>query len=197
MAPLWNERVPGVSFHGPAPRIPPDVGAVIGYVDDDGNAESAGYHTDLGGFFYGVVDVGQSDDPGVTLSHEGVEMAINPRLSRKRQGPDGRGYYVEPNDPVQGFSYTIKVTLLGETRQVPVSDFTSPAFWGLPNPLGVSRLSYLDRAQKPFTAEEGGYLLAESPDGAIAMRAAGEVRINRSSFSRTRRIITKRFARGI
>ncbi len=134
---------------------------------------------------------------GVTLSHEGIEMAINPRLSRKRQGPDGRGYYVEPTDPVQELKYNIKVTLLGETRQVPVSDFTAPAFWGLPNPLGVSRLSYLDRAQKAFTAEEGGYLLAESPDGAIAMRAVGEIRINRSSFSRTRRIITKRFARGI
>jgi hypothetical protein len=189
VAPLWDGWPPGVAFYGHAARIPPDQAAVLAYVLDDGNAESAGYHTEIAGLVYGLVDVGQSRLPSVTLSHEACEMYGNARLSRTVPGPKNRLYYVELCDPTQAQTYEIEVTLFGVTRKVPVSDFVLPGWYGIPNThFGDVRTTYMGQQLAPFQVAPGGYQIAEDTDGEIIFLSGGESRMNRSAHSRTDRI---------
>lgn len=193
-APLWDGKPPGVSFYGRADRLLPDQAAVLAYVKDDGNAESAGYHTEIGGLVYGLVDVSQSRVLSLTLSHEALEMYANARLRRTLPGPKNRLYFVELCDPTQRQSYEIEVTLFGETRQVSVSDFVLPGWFGRPNTyLGDVRTTYMDQKIAPFEIAPGGYQIAEDTDGEILYLSRGEARMNRSAHSRTDRIRRRKF----
>jgi hypothetical protein len=190
VAPLWGVT-PGMAFYGHAERIPADQAAILGIVDDDGNADSAGYHSQLGSRVFGLVDMSQSKHPSVTLSHEALEMFGNPRLDRKVDGPKGRTYYVELGDPVQRDEYGIEVELLGQTRIIPVSDFVLPKWFGLPilKPHD-GRTTYLDTHElEPFEIAQGGYQIAEAPDGEVLFLSRGEARMSQASGSRTRRIL--------
>ncbi len=193
VAPLWDEAPPGLTFYGSAEHVPADKAAVLGYVNDDGNADSAGYHTEAGGFVYGLIDVGQSREPSVTLSHEGPEMYGNAHLDRKVVGKDGRAYYVELCDPVQAQTYEIAVTLMGETRRVKLSDFVLPAWYGLPNRRpGDTRTTYLGQPLKAFEVAMGGYQIVENEDGGIVfVTAGGAPELRRSKHSRTSRIVER------
>lgn len=189
VAPLWGIQPPGCSFYTDRP-----IGAaLLAFVTDDGNAESAGFHSKLVNLVYGLVDVGQSRVPSVTLSHEAIEMLVNPALDYKVPGPSGRQVYVEPCDPVQRETYHIEVELMGERRMVEVSDFALPPWFGLP-PVEERdrRLTYLAHDLAPFETAEGGYYIAEEADGTIVFVARGAARMNRSSLSRTRRIVARR-----
>lgn len=193
VAPLWDEAPPGLTFYGTAEHVPADQAAVLGYVNDDGNADSAGYHADAAGLVYGLVDVGQSPESSITLSHEGAEMYGNQHLDRKVVGKDGRAYYVELSDPVQAATYEIEVELFGERRRVKVSDFVLPAWFGLPNkPAGGMRTTYLGQPLKPFQVDEGGYQIIEDVGGGIVfVTAGGAPRLRRSKHSRTSRIVER------
>ncbi len=193
IAPLWDGEPPGLTFYGSAEHVPAGQAAVLGYVNDDGNADSAGYHADAAGLVYGLVDVGQSPDPSVSLSHEGAEMYGNQHLDRKVVGRDGRAYYVELADPVQAGTYEIEVELFGERRRVKVSDFVLPAWFGLPNkPGGGMRTTYLGQPLKPFQVDDGGYQIIENTDGGIVfVTAGGAPRLRASKHSRTSRIVER------
>lgn len=193
IAPLWDEEPPGIAFYGKAEKIPPDQAAVLAYVDDDGNADSAGYHADIAGLVYGLIDVGQSRIPSRTASHEAGEMYANCRLSRKVLGPKDRLYYVEIMDPVQEDTYEIEVNVLGETRKVLVSDFVTPAWYGLPGK--DTRTTFLGNPLPPFQVAAGGYQIVEEQDGEVLFLSAGSARMNRSGHARTRRILNGKFAK--
>jgi hypothetical protein len=202
VAPLWDGEPPGLQFYGTAEHAPGDKAAVLGYVNDDGNADSAGYHTAAGRFVYGLIDVGQSHVPSVTLSHEGCEMYGNPHLDRKVVGKNGRAYFLELNDPVQRQTYFIEVTLFGETRQVEVADFVLPSWFGLPQPAAAgTRTTYLGQRLAPFEIAPGGYQIAEEPDGGIVFLAsaggAGGASLRRSKHSRTMRIVDQLVGRAL
>jgi len=193
IAPLWDEEPPGIAFYGKAEKIPPDQAAILAYVDDDGNADSAGYHADIAGLVYGLIDVGQSKIPSKIGSHEAGEMYANCRLSRKVSGPKDRLYYVEIMDPTQEDTYEIEVNILGEIRKVLVSDFVTPTWYGLPGRDG--RTTYLGNPLKPFEVAEGGYQIVEEQDGEVLFLSKGLARMNRSGHGRTRRILNRRFAK--
>jgi hypothetical protein len=195
VAPLWDGEPPGVVFYGTAEGIPPQQAAVLGYVNDDGNAQSAGYHTDIGGLTYGLVDVGQSASPSATLSHESSEMYGNPKLDRKVPGPKGRMYYIELGDPTQEETYEIDVTLMGEHRRITVSDFVLPRWFDMPNTSpGDPRTTYLDQRLAPFEVAPGGYQIAEDTDGGVLFLSQGFCALRRSVHSRTQRIIARKYA---
>lgn len=196
IAPLWDEEPPGIAFYGKADKIPPDQAAVLAYVDSDGNADSAGYHAEIAGLVYGLIDVGQSRIPERTASHEFGEMYANCRLTRKVMGPKNRLYYVEIMDPTQEQTYEIEVTLFGETRKIKVSDFVTPRWYGIKNTDPADpRMTYLGQPLRPFEAAPGGYQIAEEQDGEVVFLSAGAARMNRSSHSRTRKIINQKFPR--
>lgn len=190
IAPAWDYEPPGTMFYGTAEKLRADEAALLAYVTDDGNADSAGYHSELAGLVYGLVDVRQSRVPSVTLSHEAGEMYGNARLNRLVPGPKNRRYYVELMDPTQRQSYKIPVTMFGVTRNVDVSDFVLPAWFGLKNPDGSSKRTYLDQPVKEFEVAPGGYQIAQEDDGQIVFLShSNEFAARHSKHSRTSRIL--------
>ncbi|MGH8677184.1 MAG: hypothetical protein ACREUQ_02380 [Burkholderiales bacterium] len=193
-APFWGDPPPGCTFFGSVPKVPPGQAAILGYVDDDGNADSAGYHSEIGGLVYGLIDCGQSDVPSETASHEGAEMYGNQHLTRKVSGPNKLLYFVELGDPLQGRAYTIKVVLFGEERHIVMADFCLPAWFGLPNADGSSHRTYLgaigaEYDPKPFEIMPGGYQIAETATGKIQFLSSSGFSMRPSKHTRTHRIL--------
>jgi hypothetical protein len=198
VAPIWGAPPPGVFFYGDVPHLPKDNPAFLGVVNDDGNADSAGYHSVLAGMIYGLVDMGQSRSPSRTLSHEALEMYGNPYLSRKIMGPRNRWYYAELNDPVQRRQYEIEVTLMGTARKVAVSDFVLPAWFDLPNADSSTARTYLGKTGAEedldkFEVAPGGYQITEEADGEVLYLAQGAATMNRSQHGRTNRIVQRKY----
>lgn len=153
-APAWGLAPPGVSVCTADAFIPSAEGMILVVADDDGDDEAAGWHNPLGG----IVDLHQSGSPSRTLSHEALEMLGNWAINRW-SSPDRRGrrHALEICDAVQRTSYTIRVTLFGETRDVEVSDFVLPEWFVLGSP---GPFSYMGAVGAPFEIAPGGYSIA-------------------------------------
>lgn len=184
--PAWGFPTTNVAFYGHAEHVPLDQNAVLAFVDDDGNAESAGYHADIAGMVYGLVDVRQSNRPSVTASHEALEIVGNAHLNRQVPGPNGRRYWMELCDPVQRDTYQIEV----EGRKVDVSDFVLPAWFSMVNPFDIPqiRTTWLQQPLTPFEIGDGGYQIAEDVDGQILFMSEGPFGMRPTNHSRTSRI---------
>jgi hypothetical protein len=189
VAPLWGLSPPGTAFYTEKPTG----AALLAFVDDDGNAEAAGYHSKIVNLVYGLVDVGQSRVPSQTLSHEAIELFLNPDLTRTVPGPGGRQVFIELCDPVQLETYEIDVEILDKRRAVVVSDFVLPRWFGLSNiDKADNRTTYLANQIGPFETAPGGYYVAKEDDGSVVFVTRGAARMNRSMLSRTRRILERR-----
>ena len=95
------------------------------------------------------------DEPwSVALSHEALEMVIDPQLNQFVVGPDPKSpgntvqYYKEICDAVQKSRYSI--------GDIEVSNFVSPDFFNLTPPRG--RTVFHGNSIAPFTVLPGGYL---------------------------------------
>lgn len=92
--------------------------------DDPG---TAAYHSWVGVPF---IRIGRNlGELSVLLSHEVLEQAVNPTIFRTFDMPNGRRGAMEVCDPVQAWIYTKTVTIMGETRDVPVSAFVLPSWF--------------------------------------------------------------------
>lgn len=186
----WGLPAPGVQLYTPDTFVPVAEGMLIVIADDDGNDDTAGYHTPLGG----LVDVGQSRVPSRTLSHEALEMYGNWALDRWR-GPDARGrlHAMELCDAVQRVGYPVAVDLYGERRSVEVADFIYPQWFDRDWP--SDRLSHCGAVSAPFEIAPGGYSIALDGDDVVylAHPEAG-MNVGRSKVSkrsRTTRIVER------
>ena len=117
--------------------------------------EAAGYHTDKHGQPFALV--AYADDWSITLSHEMLEMLVDPfgnRLIASDSIKAGQGraqYLVEVCDPSEddGFGYTVN----GER----VSDFYTPDYFD-PIATASGRYSYTGFVKKPKQVLKNGYL---------------------------------------
>ena len=192
VCPAWNIPVMNCAYYGHARNVPTDKNAILSYVNNDGNAESAGYHVDAFGFVYALIDVEQSRNPSKTGSHEGIEIAVNAYLNRTIKGRDGKTYWLEIADPVQAQGYWIDVELLNIRRRVLVSDFVLPAWYGMDNGPNVKpdQVTWMNQFLDPFEVAEGGYQIAQKENGETVFLNRGEFSMVASRFSRTHRIKT-------
>lgn len=95
--------------------------------DNHDDPETAAYHSFIGVPF---IRIGRNLGVlSVLLSHEVMEFALNPTCMATFEMPDGRRGAKECADPVQAWTYETTVTIMGETRQVPVSAFVTPAWF--------------------------------------------------------------------
>jgi hypothetical protein len=172
---------PGVFFYGTAAAIPEDQAAVVGVFADAFNPEAAGYHSAVGELVVGAVDLSRSMNPSRTLSHECCEIFRNAYLDAWLPGPvPGRLYAAELCDPVQRNSYKIKADIMGETMEVEVGDFVTPA-WFDPKADGIR--SWCGTVGKAFEIAPGGYQVALEGDEILYLPARGEA-IGRNAIER-------------
>jgi hypothetical protein len=163
VAPLWDRAPAAVIFYSDAASIPPHA-HVITLTDTiaDQPAGVLGYHTeDQAGKLWGIVAAqpelsngGQvsTGDWSVSsvLSHEVLEMYIDPNCNLWSN--DGRGsiYTFEVCDPVEAPSY--------EVDGVSVSNFVTPA-WFDPQAAPTAQFDKLGLLTAPFGIVKGGYVV--------------------------------------
>lgn len=153
--PVWNLPRTPVTFT----NTPPRSARVIALVDTADDPEALGYHTEVGAIQSGVVGCKPELDQGArpltgpysvssVLSHEVLEMAVDPRCNL--WADTGKGFLVayEVGDPVQSDHYDI--------GGVTVSNFVYPA-WFDPNTPRGTKLDRLGTLRTPFTMSKGGY----------------------------------------
>ena len=155
LAPAWNVRA-DISVLAAGAVVPPDT-LPLNIVDS--LTGQAGVHTDYRGQL--SAEAVNDDQLSITLSHELLEMLVDPDGTRVKQAPDldpysGRqqvSYLVEVCDPCAVYSYDID--------GVPVSDFVLPSFYD-PNATGpVDFAGFLGR---PLTVPLGCYISWLDPD---------------------------------
>ena len=124
-----------------------------------------GFHTeDQGGRLWGVVAAKPELDNGAkvttgdwsvssVLSHEVLEMFVDPNCNLWANDGQGSAYSFEVCDPVEAPSYTVK--------GVSMSNFVTPS-WFDPLAAATAQFDKLGQLHAPFSILKGGYVVYES-----------------------------------
>jgi hypothetical protein len=157
----WGIPQPGIGFFSQGVELPAREAAICSAVDSDGNIGSLGYHTALAGLPLFVYEASYG---AWVMIHE-LEFLVNPQLLLWDAAPDGRLFWRECFDGTQDEYFPVDVELFGERREILAPNFTFPAWHGLPNPDGSSRLDYMGTRSRPFEIAPGGYATVTTVDG--------------------------------
>jgi hypothetical protein len=165
-APLWDRSPAAVIFYTQASDVPAAAHG-IAIVDTIQNQPQGvlGFHTeDQGGKLWGVVAAKPELDNGAqvitgdwsvssVLSHEVLEMYIDPNCNLWANDNKGSAYSFEVCDPVEAPTYPVS--------GVSVSNFVTPAWF---DPLAATGAQFdkLGHLTAPFTILKGGYVVYES-----------------------------------
>jgi hypothetical protein len=149
LTPAWNVRAE-ISVPDAGVPIPSDA-RLLTIVDS--LAGRAGVHTNSQGQV--SAEAVSDDQLSITLSHELLEMLVDPGGTTFRQAADidpySRGqqvkYLVEVCDPVAVYSYYI--------NGVPVSDFVLPSFY---DPNATGKVDFAGFLSRPLTVRRGCYI---------------------------------------
>jgi len=165
-APLWDRAPAVVEFHTDASTLPATARgiALVDTIQDQPQGV-LGFHTeDRGGKLWGVVAVKPELDNGSQvltgdwsvsslLSHEVLEMFIDPNCNLWANDGKGSAYSVEVCDPVEAPSYPVS--------GVSVCNFVTPS-WFDPLAAPTAQFDKLGLLTAPFSMLKGGYLVYES-----------------------------------
>jgi hypothetical protein len=165
-APLWDRTPAAVVFYTD-PRAVPAAAHGIALVNtiQDQPQGVLGFHTeDQGGKLWGVVaakpelDIGAKPTSGdwsvsSVLSHEVLEMFIDPNCNLWSNDDKGSAYSFEVCDPVEAPTYDV--------NGISVSNFVTPSWF---DPLAGAHAQFdkLGHLTKPFSILKGGYVVYES-----------------------------------
>ncbi len=151
----WRLDPWAIGSYASAAGLPADDIYIFEYVDQLDVDGALAYHSvDALGRPYGrMLPPGDKLD-ATDLSHEVLETIGDPTADRWVRMPNGSEIAVEVADPVQGDSYAQEATVLGETRQIKVSNYVLPAFFDA-NATGL--FDRLGNVKAPFGMSAGGY----------------------------------------
>ena len=165
-APLWDRAPAAVVFYTDHAAVPAAAHgiAIVDTIQDQPKGV-LGFHTeDRGGKLWGVVAAQPELDNGgkVTtgdwsvssvLSHEVLEMYVDPNCNLWANDGKGSAYSFEVCDPVEAPTYTVS--------GVSVSNFVTPA-WFDPLAPATAQFDKLGQLKTPFSILKGGYVVYES-----------------------------------
>jgi hypothetical protein len=166
VAPLWDRAPAAVIFYTD-PGAVPSAAHGIALVDtiQDQPKGVLGFHTeDQGGKLWGVVAAKPELDSGAkvttgdwsvssVLSHEVLEMFIDPNCNLWANDGKGSAYSFEVCDPVEAPTYAV--------NGVSVSNFVTPS-WFDSQAAANAGFDKLGKLTAPFTIVKGGYVVYES-----------------------------------
>jgi len=165
-APLWDRSPAAVIFYTDPTGVPPAAHgiAIVDNIQDQPKS-TLGFHTeDMGGKLWGVVGAKAELDSGASvttgdwsvssvLSHEVLEMFVDPNCNLWASNGAGKSYSFEVCDPVEAPTYSVD--------GISVSNFVTPA-WFDPLASDSAQFDKLGLLHKPFTMLKGGYLVFSS-----------------------------------
>jgi hypothetical protein len=169
-APIWNRTPAAVVFYNDPAAIPPGAHG-IAIVDTVQNQPQGvlGFHTeDQGGKLWGTVAAKPELDNGAqvltgdwsvssVLSHEVLEMFVDPNCNLWANDGQGSAYSFEVCDPVEAPTYVV--------NGVSVSNFVTPSWF---DPLAPANAQF-DKQRHlsaSFSILKGGYVVYESAGAA-------------------------------
>jgi hypothetical protein len=161
-AELWDVPTNVMVFHSSADNLPQSNARIIEIVDDMDLPGALGYHANRFGLAYGKCL--NHDGLSTTLSHEGLEMLVDPFCNEWRRMGVERRVALEIADPVQADTYPILSTLFGETRQIMVSNYVLPRWFDPAAPGGFDAMAKL---AAPFSMSPGGYMIVRDWTGEV------------------------------
>ena len=167
VAPIWDRAPAAVVFYT-GPAAVPAAAHVIAIVDtiQDQPQGVLGFHTEgQGAQMVGVVAAKPELDNGgqvttgdwsvsSTLSHEALEMFVDPNCNLWANDGHGKAYSFEVCDPVEAPTY--------EVNGVSVSNFVTPAWFDPLSDHATAQYDKLGKLHAPFSILEGGYVVYES-----------------------------------
>ena len=178
VAPAWEREGMAVEFFRDATAIP-DESHVVAIFNTGEDAAGLGYHnSDPNGNPYGkvfsraVLDHGGEVLSGGTvtvsmvLSHEVIEMFLDPGLRLWVTDAEGTQWAVEACDPVQFDRYQISV----DGTDVAVSNFVLPTWWDRTPPEGA-KFDFLGTVPSPYSLTPPGYCVYRK--GGIVQKQLG------------------------
>lgn len=167
VAPLWDRAPAAVIFYTDSKDVPVAAHgiALVDTIKDQPKGV-LGYHTeDQGGKLWGVVAAQPELENGGTattgdwsvssvLSHEVLEMYIDPNCNLWANDGQGKAYSFEVCDPVEAPSYVV--------NGVSVSNFVTPAWFDPLSDHATAQYDKLGKLHAPFSILKGGYVVYES-----------------------------------
>jgi hypothetical protein len=166
VAPLWDRPPANVIFYADPTEVPPEAhGVLIVDTIHDQPKGVLGFHTEShGGKLWGVTAAKPELDNGrqVTtgdwsvssiLSHEVIELFVDPNCNLWANDGKGTAYSFEACDPVEAPSYMVS--------GVSVSNFVTPS-WFDPRAPATAQFDKLGLLHAPFSVLKGGYVVYES-----------------------------------
>lgn len=167
VAPLWDRAPAAVVFYTDSKDVPVAAHgiALVDTIKDQPKGV-LGYHTeDQGGKLWGVVAAQPELENGgkattgdwsvsSVLSHEVLEMYIDPNCNLWANDGQGKAYSFEVCDPVEAPSYAV--------NGVSVSNFVTPAWFDPLSDHASAQYDKLGKLHAPFSILKGGYVVYES-----------------------------------
>jgi hypothetical protein len=165
-APVWDRAPAAVVFYTDPTAVPAGAHgiAIVDTIQDQPKGV-LGFHTeDQGGQLWGVVAAKPELDNGgqvttgdwsvsSTLSHEVLEMFVDPNCNLWANDGKGSAYSLEVCDPVEAPTYAVS--------GVSVSNFVTP-FWYDPLAPATAQFDKLGLLTAGFSVLKGGYMVYES-----------------------------------
>ena len=165
-APVWDRAPAAVVFYTDPTAVPAGAHgiAIVDTIRDQPKGV-LGFHTeDQGGQLWGVVAAKPELDNGgqvttgdwsvsSTLSHEVLEMFVDPNCNLWANDGKGSAYSLEVCDPVEAPTYAVS--------GVSVSNFVTP-FWYDPLAPATAQFDKLGLLTAGFSVLKGGYMVYES-----------------------------------
>jgi hypothetical protein len=156
VAPTWDRAPATVTFYNNASAVPAGAyGVAIVNTIQDQPQGVLGYHAENWGvvatqpeFANGAQALTGDWSVSSTLSHEVLEMFIDPACNLWAVNGQGSAYSLEVCDPVEAPTYTVS--------GVSVSNFVTPS-WFDPLPPATAQFDKLGQVTAPFTIAAGGY----------------------------------------
>lgn len=125
--------------------------------DELDQAGALGYHDDDLGIVH--IEVKAAEDVWVTISHEIAEELVDPTVNLWAPFDADHEQAIEVCDRVVSQSYPIEVTVAGETRQVPVSNFLLPSAF---DPNGKAPFDHMGKLLTWNGMSPGGYAVVRN-----------------------------------
>lgn len=151
----WNLEPWAVSFYSTAVGLPADDIFIAEYVDKLDVDGALAYHSvdALGRPYLRMLPPSDPLD-ATDLSHEVLETRGDEDCDKWMKMPSGSEIAMEVADPVQGDEYAMAATVLGETRQIKLSNYVLPGFFDASSTGPFDRLG---NVKAPFGMSPGGY----------------------------------------
>ena len=185
VAPAWGRIAVPVVLYPNENTIPANAARIYIFNDSD-QAGALGYHTEYAGSVWGTVfartitsygcpvlyNPANRQDLTVSsvLSHEVIELLINPYVNQWADGPliaEGNQYAVEACDAVEANVYQIMAQAVkgqGQSVPVSVSNFLYPEYFNEDTPARAKK-DYMGLITTPYTMTEYGYMIVRDTSG--------------------------------